>query len=149
MGNYLLVPIKDKEVHKGDNAKLKFVSMGMQGWRCTQEDAHLQEIDIGGGMSLFAVMDGHGGNEVAEFVRDNLIEMLKANEHFSKGEYEAAFKETAKALDDKLKTPEGCEAVKKYVKPHYPATLMQTHKDKASEAVQTGCTLTCALIKDD
>ena len=52
----------------------------MQGWRNTQEDAHLCAIDIAEGVSLFGVFDGHGGipsiitrftckigNEVAEF----------------------------------------------------------------------------------
>ena len=40
----------------------------MQGWRDTQEDAHIADLDIGNGISIFGVFDGHGGPEVAKFV---------------------------------------------------------------------------------
>lgn len=36
----------------------------MQGWRKTQEDAHIARLDIGEGNSLFAVFDGHGGESI-------------------------------------------------------------------------------------
>jgi serine/threonine protein phosphatase PrpC len=46
------------------------------------EDGLLIEEDIGGSewklISLFAVFDGHGGPECMEYVRDNLIEKIKA-----------------------------------------------------------------------
>ncbi len=149
MGSYLLTPLKDKDVHKGESAKLKFVSMGMQGWRNTQEDAHCQDIDIGGGMSFFCVMDGHGGNEVAEYIRDILVKTLKEQDSFKKGDYETAFKDTAKSLDDHLRTDAGKEGVSKYVLPHYPNTLMQTHKDAPfGIASQVGCTMTAVIITD-
>jgi protein phosphatase 1G len=35
----------------------------MCGWRMTMEDAHIAHIDIDKNCSLFAVFDGHGGNE--------------------------------------------------------------------------------------
>ena len=52
----------------------------MQGWRNGQEDAHSIELCLTPDISLFAVFDGHGGAEVAEwsaktlpaFIRDSL-----------------------------------------------------------------------------
>ena len=35
----------------------------MQGWRNTQEDAHICSINFVEGLSLFAVFDGHGGKQ--------------------------------------------------------------------------------------
>lgn len=45
------------------------------------EDGIVIEEDIGGSewklISLFAVLDGHGGSECMEYVRDNLVEKIK------------------------------------------------------------------------
>ena len=41
----------------------------MQGWRGNMEDSHIADLDIGDGNSLFAVFDGHGGKEVAEYAK--------------------------------------------------------------------------------
>jgi len=40
---------------------LKYGATGMQGWRNTMEDAHIVELDLGGGVAFFGVYDGHGG----------------------------------------------------------------------------------------
>ena len=38
--------------------------MGMQGWRRTQEDAHIAHINLEPqGNNLFGVFDGHGGKQ--------------------------------------------------------------------------------------
>ena len=51
------------------------------GYRPTMEDGLVIEEDIGGSewklISLFAVIDGHGGVECMEYVRDNLIDKIK------------------------------------------------------------------------
>lgn len=41
----------------------------MQGWRKQNEDAHIIDVDMEPGVSLFAVFDGHGGPEVALFCK--------------------------------------------------------------------------------
>lgn len=46
------------------------------------EDAHIASADIGNGISLFAVFDGHGGSEVAKFCANNFEAELKKNEFF-------------------------------------------------------------------
>lgn len=33
----------------------------MQGWRKSNEDAHIANLDIGDGVAVFGVLDGHGG----------------------------------------------------------------------------------------
>jgi protein phosphatase 1G len=36
----------------------------MQGWRRSMEDAHIANLDIGDGVSIFGVFDGHGGRKI-------------------------------------------------------------------------------------
>lgn len=56
---------------------MRYVAVSMQGWRTTMEDAHIAHIDIdGNGTSLFGVFDGHGGHEVAIFVKKHFREEL-------------------------------------------------------------------------
>ena len=40
---------------------MKYGACSMQGWRKSNEDAHIHTLDLGDGNSLFAVFDGHGG----------------------------------------------------------------------------------------
>ena len=70
-------PNTKKVDQKGENDRMKFCCSQMQGWRDTQEDAHIAELDIGNGVSIFGVFDGHGGPEVALFVQNNFIPVLK------------------------------------------------------------------------
>lgn len=80
MGCYLAKPITDKEVEDIADKGLRVGACSMQGWRNGQEDAHSIELCLTPDISLFAVFDGHGGAEVAEwsaktlpaFIRDSL-----------------------------------------------------------------------------
>lgn len=51
------------------------------GYRSVQEDGILIQEDIGGSewklISLFAVLDGHGGVECMKFVKDNLVRKIR------------------------------------------------------------------------
>jgi len=60
---FLSQPNKTKDSKEGENADLKFVATGMQGWRLNMEDAHVSITNYGGDPStcLFGVFDGHGG----------------------------------------------------------------------------------------
>ena len=79
MGGFLDAPIKDKEIETGQNQQMCWGACGMQGWRSTMEDTHIcEEVTLGKdnhGM-LFGVFDGHGGQEVATFVKENLKKQL-------------------------------------------------------------------------
>jgi len=54
----------------------------MQGWRKSNEDAHITSLDFEPGVSLFAVFDGHGGCEVAKYCAKYFVSELKADKDF-------------------------------------------------------------------
>lgn len=84
MGGFLDTPIKEKNPEPGINEHFYWGACGMQGWRSGMEDTHIcQPVEIPGGYGqLFGVFDGHGGKEVAEYVRDNFRKVFIANENF-------------------------------------------------------------------
>lgn len=51
----------------------------MQGWRTNMEDAHIMDANIAEDTAVFGVFDGHGGKEVAKFVKNHFVEELKKN----------------------------------------------------------------------
>ncbi len=80
--------------------QLKYGASSMQGWRKTMEDAHITQTDvIEDQLSVFAVFDGHGGQEVAKFCEKHLVPELKANEAFKKGDYRKALTEVFLKID--------------------------------------------------
>lgn len=54
----------------------------MQGWRKSNEDAHITAVDFLPGFSLMAVFDGHGGSEVAKYCGTHFVEELKNDPSF-------------------------------------------------------------------
>ena len=72
-------PITEKNACDGKNDRMKYGGCSMQGWRKSNEDAHLHILDIGDGNALFAVFDGHGGEQVAMFCERHFPETLLAN----------------------------------------------------------------------
>lgn len=54
----------------------------MQGWRKSNEDAHITAIDILPGVHFFAVFDGHGGVEVAKYCERHMLNDLLADKDF-------------------------------------------------------------------
>jgi len=75
MGEFLSTPNRDKQTESGEGGNVRFVACGMQGWRRSMEDAHIAHVNINGsGCSLFGVFDGHGGQEVAQFVKNHFKE---------------------------------------------------------------------------
>lgn len=79
MGDLLSKPILEKNAIDGQNQRLIFGACCMQGWRKTNEDTHIHELDIGDGNSLFCVFDGHGGDEVSKYCGRYFQEMLINN----------------------------------------------------------------------
>lgn len=70
------------------------------------EDSHIASLDLGNGVAFFGVYDGHGGNEVAEWVRDHLLTILKNLDAFKAGDYELCMKELYIEIDKQLLQPE-------------------------------------------
>jgi serine/threonine protein phosphatase PrpC len=63
---------------------------------------------------LFAVFDGHGGNQVAEFARDTFVKELLCNKNFISANYEKALTETFIKMDDLMLTEDGNKELNTY-----------------------------------
>lgn len=72
------------------------------------EDAHICNPKLDNeGASLFAVFDGHGGQEVAKFCEANFERVLLNNANYKNKNYAKALQETFVALDEILATTTG------------------------------------------
>ena len=80
MGDFLSKPNTEKNATDGKNDRFAYGACSMQGWRKTNEDAHIHLLDLGDGNSLFAVFDGHGGEQVAFFCEKHMPNILTSNE---------------------------------------------------------------------
>ncbi|KAK6637404.1 hypothetical protein RUM44_007821 [Polyplax serrata] len=116
LGAYLSHPITEKHSSNEENSKMIYGVSSMQGWRETQEDAHNCILDFDGDCSLFAVYDGHGGNEVSEYTSQHLPAFIKDSEFYKNGDYESALKDSFVKFDCTLKEPEVVEVLKKLAK---------------------------------
>lgn len=106
MGAYLSSPIVSKETASGHAEHFSYGISSQQGWRKTQEDAHIAE-KLGEGCYLFGVFDGHGGAEVAEFCALNLANELKNHEYFLRGDHAEGLIEVFHKMDELLLSDEG------------------------------------------
>jgi serine/threonine protein phosphatase PrpC len=97
---YLDRPNTVKETITGQSKiGYRFAASCMQGWRLSMEDAHITNVDIGNGIGLFAVFDGHGGIEVAKFCEAHFTQLLISNHHFQNKSYPKALEETFLEMD--------------------------------------------------
>jgi serine/threonine protein phosphatase PrpC len=79
----------------------------MQGWRKTQEDAHIARCDLPDNVCLFAVFDGHGGKEVSIFVKEKFVAELTKLEEYKTKNYGDALKKCFRRMDTIMEEPEG------------------------------------------
>jgi serine/threonine protein phosphatase PrpC len=107
MGDYLSTPNKAKHSDEGSNNTLMFGASSMQGWRKSNEDAHIAQTDFEPGFSLFAVFDGHGGCEVAKYCERHFIQELKNDDSYKAQDYEQALKNVFVKIDKMLLSPAG------------------------------------------
>jgi serine/threonine protein phosphatase PrpC len=68
------------------------------------EDFVVYEPDISKDVSLFGILDGHGGSQVASFVQKNFVEQLVKNSNFQRKIYQRALYENFLKMDDLLLT---------------------------------------------
>ena len=107
MGDFLTKPMTEKNATDGKNDRLMYGACSMQGWRKSNEDAHIHSLDLGDGNSLFAVFDGHGGEQVAYFCERYMAQLLMQSEDYQKGDYGKALEDTFVELDYLLINEEG------------------------------------------
>lgn len=72
-------------------------------------------LDLGDGNSLFAVFDGHGGEQVAMFCERHFPEILTTNLEYKNKNYAKALEESFVETDYMLLSDEGTEKMKKIV----------------------------------
>ena len=81
MGNTLDAPKRDKATRTGTHMSFSFGASAMQGWRIEMEDFHVCE-SLKDEISLFCVLDGHGGTFAAEYACKNLARILCQQQAF-------------------------------------------------------------------
>lgn len=114
MGIYLTKPNLNKDSHNGENESLKFGVSAMQGWRMNMEDAHITNLKVNDEVALFAVFDGHGGQEVAKFCGKYFTPELIKNDHFIKKNYKTALEETFLRMDALLMGENALDLLKEF-----------------------------------
>uniref|UniRef100_A0A182K4I8 protein-serine/threonine phosphatase n=1 Tax=Anopheles christyi TaxID=43041 RepID=A0A182K4I8_9DIPT len=102
MGAYLSEPLTTKDSSDESNDYLASGSSSMQGWRISQEDAHNCILNFDEQCSFFAVYDGHGGAEVAQYCSLHLPTFLKTVESYGRKEFEKALKDAFLGFDATL-----------------------------------------------
>ncbi len=108
---YLDKPNKEIEFEFGEDDHLEYVAAGMQGWRLNMEDAHIAALNLASTsdkrLALFGVFDGHGGGEVARWVRLHYTDIVTNNANFKKEKFEECFRETFLQVDVELESESG------------------------------------------
>jgi protein phosphatase 1G len=96
------------------------------------EDSHIAEKDLGGGVSFFGVFDGHGGQEVALFVKKHMVPELTKLATFKSKQYHKALEEIFFKMDEMMLTPAGKKEI--------------TKLNNGNDQSYAGCTATCVII---
>ena len=102
MGAYLSQPITDKESTDGEDAKFKYGTTAMQGWRTNMEDAHSTVLGLDEDTAFFGVYDGHGGKEVAVYISRHLHEVFKECESYKRGDIPQGLIDAFLAMDTNM-----------------------------------------------
>ena len=143
----------------------------MQGWRKRMEDSHISDLDKGTNSKthVFGVFDGHGGKEVAQFVKVHFTEELVNNSSYKSGNLKKALAETFLRMDEMLVENAGKIELKKYAKQSKEEDevinlreknsnnkqmdlfrqLLGNGKDEEEIAMMTGCTASVCAIDEN
>jgi protein phosphatase 1G len=138
----------------------------MQGWRKRMEDSHISDLNFNKNAHLFGVFDGHGGKEVAQFVKKHFTDELKKNKNYQTGVFKKALIETFLKMDDMCLDPSYQIELKEEKRlskeeddrqdksnPNKQneiyAQLMTKIDNEDSIAMFTGCTATVCLFQDN
>lgn len=97
------------------------------------EDSHIAQTNIVPDVSIFGVFDGHGGAEVALYVKKHFIPSLLKNEKFQNGDYSSALYETFLEMDVLIQTKEGQKEVQ---------SLMENEETES----MAGCTANVCIV---
>ncbi|EYC27663.1 hypothetical protein Y032_0008g116 [Ancylostoma ceylanicum] len=116
MGAYLEKPVTEKESESGHGNGLTYGATCMQGWRVKQEDAHNCILDLNDEWSMFAVYDGHGGDEVSKYTAMKLPDFLKEREFWANEDLVTTLQQIFVDFDDVLRSDEVMKELKRMAK---------------------------------
>ncbi|XP_006638473.1 protein phosphatase 1G [Lepisosteus oculatus] len=102
MGAYLSQPNTVKTTADGGNTSLSYGFAAMQGWRVSMEDAHNCIPDLDEETAMFAVYDGHGGEEVALYCSKYLPEIIMEQKTYKDGKLQKALEDAFLAIDSRM-----------------------------------------------
>ncbi|XP_020316090.1 protein phosphatase 1G [Oncorhynchus kisutch] len=106
MGAYLSQPNTVKSSSNGGNQNMSYGFAAMQGWRVSMEDAHNCIPELDDETAMFAVYDGHGGEEVALYCSKYLPEIIKEQKTYKDGKLQKALEDAFLAIDSRVTTEE-------------------------------------------
>ncbi|XP_059842702.1 protein phosphatase 1G [Hypanus sabinus] len=102
MGAYLSQPNTVKSSCERSTDKFGFGVSAMQGWRVSMEDAHNCIPELDNETAMFAVYDGHGGEEVALYCAKYLPDVIKEQQAYRNGKLQKALEDAFLCIDSKL-----------------------------------------------
>ncbi|XP_075590310.1 putative protein phosphatase 2C 4 [Dermatophagoides farinae] len=135
------------QTDNGRCSRFEYAVANCQGWRRTQEDAHLAIADLERNTSIFAVFDGHNGPEIAKFVAEYLPKHLLRNRNYRHGNIERGIQESFMALDELLITKEANELLVGQYRDRRPMIPHLGMDEPLGYFV--GCTAVVLLVKND
>ena len=110
------------------------------------EDSHIAIFDFFGSYHLFAVMDGHGGSEVAQYVQCYLPNYIKENPNIKTKKWKELFTTSFSTVDQSLLTEDGQAKLVEYSKKNQPDEFRFVSEAEIYKHV--GCTLCMGMIAD-
>lgn len=151
MGVYLSQPKTDKVCTDECNDLIAVGASSMQGWRLSQEDAHSSILNFDKHTSFFAIYDGHGGAEVAQYCADKLPEYLKNVSTYKSGNMVQALKDAFLGLDGTLLDPQVVSTLKVLSHNHNVAEGYDENEEcpenEEEPGKRSGCTAIVCLLK--
>lgn len=101
MGQTLSEPVVAKNTACCQNSQFYVGSSCMQGWRINMEDAHSHILSLPDdpGTAFFAVYDGHGASDVAEYAGKHLHKYLTKQPQYKEGNITEALKQAFLEID--------------------------------------------------
>ncbi|CAE7476264.1 unnamed protein product [Symbiodinium sp. CCMP2456] len=145
MGQAAGAAVTHKDSGNG-HCSLKQLSWGfssMQGWRPRMEDSHFAFAHLDGDWAdtaAFAVLDGHGGREVAFFCQHRLPSAIARH---PRADPEAALRKAFEGMDELLCRPEE----QSYLQSFTGAT--RNGSKMLSDARRVGCTAVVCLVQSE